>query len=73
LGIVGGNIKNFPVGSATLSALGFQISLGVTIAVIVYGWFFWNTFKILGYTTLVSVATVFFGRSALSNIARTKK
>ena len=40
---------------------------------IVYGWFYWNTFMILGYTTLISVVTVLSGRLTLSNIAGKKK
>jgi len=68
-GKMGVNTSNLPSGSGIISALGFQITLGLNLAIIVYGWIYLNMFQVLGYTSVVSIASLFFGKFALSNLA----
>jgi len=66
---LGVNFKNFGTGGG-ITGLLFHLTLGLNLAIIVYGWLYLNMFQVLGYMAIVSVASIFFGKLTLSNLAQ---
>lgn len=70
---LGVNTKGFPSGSSGLAALLFYGSLGATLLVLAYGWFYWNMFQIVGYSGLTSFVSIVVGKKLLGSISGQKK
>jgi hypothetical protein len=72
---VGANIKAFPFSSPVelVNAVGFLGSLTAMIFVSYLYWIKLNVFQTMAYGTVVGVPLLFFGKFALSDVAKWKK
>jgi len=70
LPLVGANISNFPIGTHTLFAFGFQGTIGLVLLLIAYYWFgFANMFQTLQAIGVVLVPGIFFAMKTLNYLA----
>lgn len=70
LPLVGANIRNFPIGTHTLFAFGFQGCLGLVLLLIAYYWLgYANMFQTLKSIGAVLVPGVFFAVKTLNHLA----
>jgi len=67
---IGANVSNFP---ASLSALGFHVSLAAIFGLYFLYWTHLNMFDTLKYLSLLAVPTFLFGNRLLSSIAARRK
>jgi hypothetical protein len=64
---IGINFSNFPGGLASLYSLGFHVSLGATLAILVYYWLQLTIAVALQYLVVSGASSAFFGYYLLRN------
>jgi len=66
---VGANLRNFPKGAASLSAIGFHASLGAVLALFIIYWLSLSMMTTLIYMGILAVPSAIFAHSTLNAVA----